>query len=30
MKKYSIESVFTSQSKSCTAYLLIDERTGPI
>ena len=27
--KYIIESVLTSHSESCTAYLLIDERTGP-
>ena len=26
----SIEFVLTSHSKSCTAYLLIDETTGPI
>ena len=29
-KKYTIESVLTSQSESCTAYLLVDKRTGPI
>ena len=29
-KKYTVESVPTSHSESCTAYLLIDERTGPI
>ena len=29
-KKYTIESVITSHSERCTAYLLIDERTGPI
>ena len=29
IKKYKcIESVLTSLSESCTAYLLIDERTG--
>ena len=28
-RKYTIESVLTSHSESCTAYLLIDERTGP-
>ena len=26
-KKYTIESVLTSHNDSCTAYLLIDERT---
>ena len=29
-RKYTIECVFTSHSESCVAYLLIDERTGPI
>ena len=29
-RKYTIESVLTSHSDSCTAYLLIDERTCPI
>ena len=28
--KYTLESVLTSHSESCTAYLLIDERTGQI
>ena len=27
-RKYTIESVLTSHSESCTAYLLINERTG--
>ena len=30
MKKYSIESVLASHSESSTAYILINERTGPI
>ena len=29
-KKYTIETVLTSHSESCTAYLLIDKRSGPI
>ena len=29
-RKYTIECVLTSHSESCVAYLLIDERTGPI
>ena len=29
-RKCNIESVLTSHSESCTAYLLIDETTGPI
>ena len=29
-KIYTIETVLTSHRESCTAYLLIEERTGPI
>ena len=29
-KLYTIESVLTSHSERCSAYLLIDERTSPI
>ena len=28
--KYTIESVLTSYSESCTVYLLIEESKGPI
>ena len=30
MKTYTFEIVLTSRSESCTAYLLIEERTEPI
>ena len=29
-KKYTTELVLTSHSESCAAYLLIDEKRGPI
>ena len=29
-KQYTIETVLTSHGESCTAYLLIEKRTGPI
>ena len=29
-KAYTIESVLTSHSESCTAYLRTNKRTGPI
>ena len=29
-KVYTIESVLTSHSESCTAYLLVYKRAGPI